>query len=167
MTTNSAVLPLKNAEKFILGGIAYLTIESRGTGERFTYRVNALDREDNKPPLWWVFLLTGPNNLKDYEYIGAIRSDRKRDQCWFKHTKASHVSEDAKSFRSFNWLWQKLHAKEFKHIAERAVVYHMGRCARCGRALTVPASIACGFGPECAKKLGVPYGKTEAEGDNT
>ena len=30
---------------------------------------------------------------------------------------------------------------------------HEGRCARCGRALTVPESIDSGFGPECARKV--------------
>jgi hypothetical protein len=31
--------------------------------------------------------------------------------------------------------------------------WHEGKCCRCGRKLTVPASIASGIGPECATKI--------------
>jgi hypothetical protein len=34
-------------------------------------------------------------------------------------------------------------------------VWHEGRCAKCGLKLTVPQSIMTGFGPTCAKKLGI------------
>jgi len=30
-------------------------------------------------------------------------------------------------------------------------VFHEGACGRCGRTLTVPESIASGFGPECIR----------------
>lgn len=33
-------------------------------------------------------------------------------------------------------------------------IYHLGRCGRCGRALTVPSSVESGFGPECAGRVG-------------
>lgn len=34
------------------------------------------------------------------------------------------------------------------------------RCRRCNRVLTVPASLAAGFGPDCADLLGISYGAT-------
>jgi hypothetical protein len=41
--------------------------------------------------------------------------------------------------------------------ADLALAYAQasGRCARCGRTLTVPASLHRGFGPDCAAKLGI------------
>ena len=58
-------------------------------------------------------------------------------------------------------LARQLHAAEFLHHMERADVlqagfaYAMasGRCFRCNRTLTVPASIHQGLGPECAKLM--------------
>jgi len=31
-------------------------------------------------------------------------------------------------------------------------IWHEGRCGRCNRKLTVPASIALGIGPECGQR---------------
>src|SRR5271157_2617898 len=38
--------------------------------------------------------------------------------------------------------------------AGMAYAIHEGRCCRCGRELTVPASIHAGMGPDCAEKYG-------------
>jgi hypothetical protein len=40
-------------------------------------------------------------------------------------------------------------------------IWHCGRCGACARALSVPASIKTGFGPDCAEKLGIEMENTK------
>jgi hypothetical protein len=39
-------------------------------------------------------------------------------------------------------------------MPDGVVIWHEGRCGRCGRRLTVPESIESGYGPECIGKIG-------------
>ena len=50
----------------------------------------------------------------------------------------------------FNYIVNKLQSNNLPDFIE---IYHDGRCGKCGRQLTVPASIETGFGPECVKML--------------
>lgn len=125
--------------KFIFAGNAIFTIRSKKTGTRFTYKVSKAKDSD----IWFVGLLSGPDNNADYKYIGIITSDKK-----FIRTKRSKVGYEAPSFKGFNWFFNHLH-----NYQEQAEVYHEGRCGRCGRRLTVPESIESGFGPECIRKV--------------
>ena len=54
--------------------------------------------------------------------------------------------------RGFAWFWRTLNGGTFPATFE---FWHEGRCAACARRLTVPNSIATGFGPECADRLGI------------
>ena len=36
------------------------------------------------------------------------------------------------------------------------IVYHVGKCGRCGKKLTDPESILTGLGPSCSKYMNVP-----------
>jgi hypothetical protein len=67
-----------------------------------------------------------------------------------KVPKPGDISRDAPSARAFDWTW--------RHIARGIMpdaleIWHEGRCGRCARRLTVPESIAQGFGPECIGKI--------------
>ena len=130
--------------KFILAGNATFTVESKITGKRFTYKVNKLD--DLEKDLWFVGVLTGPDNNADYTYLGIIQNNR-----IFKRTAKSPISPDADSHKAFAWVWGKILAGA--NIEKQASIYHEGRCGRCGRKLTVPESIKSGFGPECREKV--------------
>jgi len=46
--------------------------------------------------------------------------------------------------------------KKVEATLGRMDYYHVGRCGRCARPLTVPASIINGIGPDCAAKHGLP-----------
>ncbi len=122
--------------KFILAGNARFTILNPNTGNRFTYKIRS------KGDICFVSLLSGPDNLNDYSYIGYIR----RGQFIYGGLKA-RVSRIAPSVKAFTWFWN--------HIDEPTPiqVYHEGRCGRCGRVLTVPESIESGFGPECEGRV--------------
>lgn len=132
--------------KFILAGNATFTLRSSRTGDRRTYKIQASeDKGDGKPTVWFVRTLTGPDNTADYAYIGMISND-----LHFRTTKASRMGADSIPVKAFSWTLDKLTTIG---TAPGVEVWHVGRCGRCGRELTVPESIACGFGPECAGKL--------------
>jgi hypothetical protein len=65
--------------------------------------------------------------------------------------------------RAYIWKRFRVHTRldrALNHLlrnpidAGEAYALESGRCWRCGRRLTVPASIHRGLGPECAKKVG-------------
>lgn len=126
-----------DALKFAQAGNARLTLVSKKTGTRFTYRLRR--PADDKPT--FVQLLTGSDNESDYTFFGTIFSDGS-----FRHSRKSSIGETAPSAAGFAWFWAHL-AKG--NLPETIEVHHEGRCGRCGRALTVPESIESGFGPEC------------------
>ena len=130
---------------FMLGGNATVTLVSVKTGTRFTYKIRANDEGD----VYFVSLLSGPDNESDYSYLGRIA----RGVFWQgrKVPKPGDVGADAPSSLAFKWAWERLCKGVMLDSLE---IWHEGRCGRCNRKLTVPASIASGFGPECAGKVG-------------
>lgn len=134
-----------NAEQrrqFLFAGNAIFTITSKRTGTSFTYRVKEAEPMGSRPAKTFASVLTGPDNLSDYTYLGMIQEGRE-----LVPTRASQVNPNAPSFRALEWFLQNLDSDqvEFRHC---------GRCGRCGRTLTVPSSIDSGLGPECAGKVG-------------
>jgi len=138
---------IKDACDYALAGNATLTLESLKTGAHFTFKVRLAKPRDGEEPqaLWFVSLLNGPDNGSDYQYLGIIRNGR------FTRTAKSRITEEASSFKAFNFFWACITAGK---LPESLAVRHEGRCGRCGRVLTVPESIDAGIGPECANKLG-------------
>lgn len=125
------------ARAFLLAGNARMTITSKKTGTRFTYKV----RHDEDRP-WFVSVLTGSDNESDYTFFATIFAN---GEC--RHGRRSSIGEEAPSAVAFQWLWRQL--QKPGALPETIEVHHEGRCGRCGRALTVPESIESGFGPEC------------------
>jgi len=139
-----------DARTFILGGNATVTLASERTGARFTYAVKAptkptengglvIDHSNDAPR--FVKVLTGSDNEADYQFLGTIFPDGR-----FVHGRKSRIGLGAPSAKAFAWSWQHLNVGR---VPEGLQVWHEGRCGRCGRKLTVPSSIASGFGPEC------------------
>jgi hypothetical protein len=134
-----------NAVKdFALAGNATITIRSNATDTRFTYKIRApKNQQPNRPPIWFVSVLTGQNNEGDFEYLGNIRANGS-----FDHGRKARIKADAPSARAFNWFWNMVQ-RQRDDLLTQANVWHEGRCGRCGRKLTVPESVESGFGPEC------------------
>jgi hypothetical protein len=131
----------------MLAGKAIFTLE--GAETRYTFRINRAEPSDRYPnPAYFVALLTGPDNLQDYTYCGLL--DPATGQV--RPTAKSTYKTDSKPIKAFNWVMARVWREA--SIAP-ARIHHVGRCGRCGRALTVPSSIETGLGPECAAKLGV------------
>lgn len=136
-----------DARRFITAGQAIFTLQ--GIRDRYTYRVSKKEPEPGSrftEPAYFIGLLTGADNTSDYTYIGML--DVRQGQ--IRLTKASRYTADSSPVKAFNWaigrIWRGVGI-------EPARLYHMGKCGRCGRALTVPSSIESGFGPECLGKL--------------
>lgn len=131
---------------FLFAGNAILTVRSLKTGTRFTYKVKAKKAAPGKPPaLYFVSVLTGPENGSNYRYLGVIYEATKR----FKFTLGSHIRPSAPSALGWVWFYDRLLKN---HLPETVEVWHEGRCGRCARRLTVPESVERGLGPECAGK---------------
>jgi hypothetical protein len=137
---------LDNPKDFVLAGKAIFTVENEKTGNRFTYKVK--QAEDDKK-VWFVSVLTGPDNGSNYAYIGTIfGNDFHVPTINFRWTIKSTVTKECQSFKVFSWLF-----KNMTGLPLFVKVHHEGRCGRCGRRLTVPESIKLGLGPECAGKI--------------
>lgn len=137
---------LEDIKRFALAGNACLTLVSKKTGTRFTYKIRRQYLEDETPrDFWFVQLLTGPDNETSFTYLGQIKGHQGIQG--YQHGAKSPIGGDAPSEMAFMWFWRNLtEAKQFSSDLE---VWHEGRCGRCNRKLTVPESIEQGFGPEC------------------
>jgi hypothetical protein len=124
---------------YMLAGNAIVTVVSQATGTRFTYRIAAKKNvKEGDDTVHFVSLLNGPENTRDYTFLGTIFAGKR-----YHHGKKSPIGEDAPSARAFAWLWRNLDSDECE-------LWHSGKCGRCGRLLTDPASIERGLGPKCA-----------------
>lgn len=130
------------ARAFLLAGAARFTLVSKRTGERFTYRIAKTGSREKRSP-YFVSVLTGASNSADFTFLGTIFPDG-----YYARGKKSRIDGDAPSARAFAWFWARLAGGQIPASCE---VWHEGRCGRCGRALTVPESIASGIGPTCAE----------------
>lgn len=137
---------MAEAREFILAGNAIITIVSKVTATRYTYKIKRAKKEGtdlwSDTPLWFVSLLTGPNNTDDYSYLGILKGDT------FQLTKKSKMLPTSGPVVAFYWLSRYMFQRVMPSQLE---VWHEGRCGRCNRVLTVPESLAAGIGPECAK----------------
>lgn len=145
----------QDAREFVLAGNATVTLQSRKSGNHFTYRVRqATDRSTGEPVnRWFVSLMNGPDNESSYAYIGLLDADaHSSGMIQFRQTAKCRAGADAPSVCGFVFFWR---AVVDGRMPADMIVRHEGRCGRCNRKLTVPESIDRGIGPECATRVGV------------
>lgn len=133
-----------DARRFLMAGNATATLVSKKTEARFTFKVRK--PEDGDGSFLFVSVLNGPDNWTNYAYFGYIRRG-----VFFHGGHKAKVRADAPSAKAFAWAWEALARDEIPASLE---IWHEGKCGRCGRKLTVPSSIASGFGPECSNRIG-------------
>ena len=137
-----------DARAFITAGRAVFTLQGRDA--RYTFRVNKSGdghvTRDGRP-YYFVSMLTGPDNTADYTYVGLLEAETGA----LRLTRKSRYIDASTPVLALRWalpiVWRG------DTLPAPAQLYHVGRCGRCGRALTVPSSIDAGIGPECATKL--------------
>lgn len=154
-----------------------VVVEELDPEVRFTYRVQRAEGEDTDRP-WFVKVLTGPDNLRDYSFVGTIFPGESGEVAYRHSARKSRIGEDAASVRGIAWLVGHLSALRtlsaetvgadlfrkpeigddaLPHVQALAKVevYHEDRCGRCARRLTVPSSVIIGIGPDCAEIMGL------------
>jgi len=137
----------------LTGGNATVTIKSKKTGERRTFKIGAKKGEDD---FFFVRLLTGPNNdaWGDYSYLGIIVRDAQTGLLDLRLSAKSCVKDRSNaSYLALAWTLRQLQTNP-QNVTSQVEVWHEGRCCACNRPLTVPESIASGFGPICLAKHG-------------
>jgi hypothetical protein len=137
---------------YLLAGRATVTIVSKATGTRFTYEVNrGKDPNTGEPSgIYFVSLLTDPDNERGFKYFGHIFV-KSGD---FVHGKKARITEDASGVRAWRWFYNQVIKMRQTPDEAKLEVWHEGRCAKCGRKLTVPESVERGIGPECWARMG-------------
>jgi len=134
------------SREFVLAGRAVFTV-SNPQGLRYTFKVTGKKGTEGRGPVWFVSLLTGPDNESDYTYMGILDAEIGR----ITLTKASRYNYGSMPVKVAQWactlIWKGA------ELPEGYSIHHEGRCGRCGRALTVPESVDSGFGPECITKV--------------
>jgi hypothetical protein len=164
--TPTVPMPWSYALQYMLAGRCIVTLESIANGDRDTYLVEQVIDEveytddDGKKKTknvrrdkWFVSLLVGSDNNRNYKYLGFI--DSAFGGRAFRTTKgtAKNKSASAENINRFGDTFRDLVAG--KDNGHQTRVWHHGICGRCCKTLTVPASIATGLGPICAKAMGI------------
>lgn len=135
--------------KFVTAGNSVFTLKSVNTGVHYTFRVTKappLPDFPNRPSVYFVSVLVGPDNTRNYLYFGTISGA----SMLFKMGDKAKVMTGALSVQALMWFWRNL--MELHCIRPEVEFYHEGRCGRCGKKLTSPESLELGLGPECANK---------------
>lgn len=126
-----------------------ITFQSAKTGERRTFRVKPMDKaavaengvQDQR---FFVSFLSGPENTRDYTYLGQILNGK---FTLTQKSRATGINEQTPSFVIFKAAFETLMTMTV--MPKMLQVTHSGRCGKCRKALTVPQSVNDGFGPEC------------------
>ena len=140
MTHPLQITDPKDALDFAFGGSARFTLVSKKTGDRKTFRIAKAKDDDS---MFFVQLLTGPDNTADYTYLGFTKGGAEGLIAGRKG------NPNHPAFKALDWALRNLRGGIMPGKLE---FWHEGRCARCAKVLTDPVSIARGLGPECAGK---------------
>lgn len=129
---------------FVTAGEAIFTV-ANPEGDHYTYRVDHKEASSEWPEAWFISLLTGPDNISDYTYLGKLNVATGAVQL----TKKSAYTDGSLPVKVIRWALRRVWADD--DMPDGYEVHHEGRCGRCGRTLTAPSSIDRGIGPVCAR----------------
>lgn len=156
-------------QNFILAGEAVFTIEipaerqkDFGGKTHYTYRVDKVEANAQWAESYFVKLLTGPDNTKDFSYLGKL--DTFTGQA--RPTAKSFLAAEATPFRLLNRVLARVWANDnaaFEQFGFR--LHHEGACGRCGKRLTRPGPIERGIGDDCAVIMGLVPAPKKREGN--
>lgn len=145
-------------KNWILAGKAIFTIQCgekrpEGCADHYTFRVKHKPAEMFSKEVYFVSLMTGPDNTRSYTYMGVLDPLTG----YVRLTAKSRYSEDSVPVRVFRSVTARLWKGEGEMIRKAPGwdVMHCGYCGKCGKVLTVPESVASGYGPECSRRLGL------------
>jgi len=130
------------SKKFLLSGNATFTVSNK-EGKHYTFNVYKSDitASSSSNPLFFIKVLTGPDNTNDFTYLGMVL------ESGVKLTRASKYTLDSIVYKVADWIVRAIINDGF--LPAGYSVNHAGCCGRCGRKLTTPESIKLGLGPVC------------------
>lgn len=126
---------------FIQAGNSTFTIQSTKIDKRYTYKVNVDKKNEDR---FFVKVLFGPENTKDYRFLGWFYTNNLTLKSSIKSCIADPLDP---RFSMLKYLLQFLCTED--ELPDSCKFYPSGRCGRCGRMLTTPESVERGIGPEC------------------
>lgn len=130
---------------YLFAGRAVITIQSGVTGAHVSIKLKQVKGDANA---FWATTEGGA----EPQLLGRVeRHLAETAGVGIQTTRATRHKAESKHVQGFNWLVRSIARGE---LPKSATVQHEGKCGRCSRALTHPASIASGIGPECASKIG-------------
>lgn len=128
----------------VLSG-TYTVVLGESDSAYVTLRLRNGDWAEGKPKGTQVIeYLAGPDNTLDFVGFGFVIGNQL--QVWKRFAGNEKLATAASVLLEL--------PTEVQGEAREAYAMRSGRCARCGRVLTVPASLHRGVGPECAKAMG-------------
>ncbi len=148
------------AKEFVIAGRAIFTLsvpapfvaEHPECSDRYTFQVKRKPATDRWPESWFINLLTGPDNSRDYSPLGRMNPETGAMRL-VRSTQMNDRSWSVKLVRRvLACVFEVANAKPEDILRAGFELRHEGRCGRCGRRLTVPESIDIGLGPTCAAK---------------
>jgi hypothetical protein len=158
-TTTEHAHTFKVTRQWVLAGKAIFTVKNN-SGEHYTFKVSRVHKEnDARPPVWFMSMLTGPDNEADssYAYIGIVLNvTNEAVPLDVKLTAKSRFVPATTAYRVARWALARIC---LGGLPEGYSIDGNGRCGRCGRMLTHPDGIAddgyrLGFGPVCWEQMG-------------
>lgn len=139
---------------YIIGGNSVFTLVSPTTGNRFTYKMIRSKKNERS---YEIHLLQGDDNTRDYHFIGRYYDElpltANESRVWIKDSKRDVMYYGVDNIQHLNLASHRaivyLLLEPRRYLDKGLQFWTSGRCAKCGRLLTDPVSIACGFGPHC------------------
>lgn len=123
---------------YLLSGNAFFTIESSSKNIRYTY---SMTRKKKTQPYYKVTRLYGPNNEKDYRYVGVFNVET----FFFHFNKLDKKDKCAQLLLALFTII----CSEHLQWPPACRFYKAKRCGLCHRLLTTVESIERGYGPHC------------------
>lgn len=142
------------SKTFVLAGNATFTVDiphewaaTHGSKPHYTFMVRKKeDRSRQGQHVYFVSILSGPDNTHDYKYVGMLNAQTGA----VRSTAKSAMPADSLPIRLLNRSLALVWTGDTSPMEQAGFkLHHEGRCGRCRRKLTVPESIESGLGPEC------------------
>ena len=141
---------LSNPKELLLSGDIYVTLRSKASGVRYTYRIYwGKKKRAEGIEVYYVEVMCGRDNRSGYRYFGWIK-----DNIFHFDTRNARVTKEANSVIAFEWFWRYVVLAESEKARKIMELWISGKCENCGKKLTVPESIRKGVGPECESYIG-------------
>ncbi len=120
--------------------------------ERRTIRIKHVAADHPSEFADWLFakFLSGPDNDANYTNFAFAKPGNNGFALKTQYRNAGLIADALRSILTA--------CPTVRHEMGVTWARESGHCYRCGRTLTVPASIEASVGPTCAEILGIPYG---------